>query len=62
MEILSRRFLEMEIELLPVEFGEVFKLAIKENLTVYDAAYLWLAKSKKVKLQTLDKQLKKIAA
>ena len=60
--VLSRRFLEMEIELLPVEFIEVFKLAEKKNLTIYDAGYLWLAKSRKVKLQTLDKQLKKIAA
>lgn len=58
---LMEKFFDLEIELLPVEFGEVFKLAIKKNLTVYDAAYLWLAKSKKVRPQTLDKQLKKIA-
>ncbi|OGD55794.1 hypothetical protein A3I57_02005 [Candidatus Beckwithbacteria bacterium RIFCSPLOWO2_02_FULL_47_23] len=60
--VLSRRFLEMEIELLPVKFEEVFELAEKKNLTIYDAGYLWLARNKKVKLQTLDKQLKKIAA
>ena len=59
---LSRKFFELEIELLPVEFAEVFKLAEKKNLTVYDAGYLWLAKNKKIKLQTLDKQLKKIAS
>ena len=52
----------MEIELLPVEFIEVFKLAEKKNLTIYDAGYLWLAKSRKVKLQTLDKQLQKTAS
>lgn len=57
---LMEKFFDLDIDLLPVEFEEVFKLAIKENLTVYDSAYLWLAKNKKVKLQTLDKQLKKI--
>ena len=61
-EVLSRRFLDMEVELLPVEFIEVFKLAEKKNLTIYDAGYLWLAKSRKVKLQTLDKQLQKTAS
>lgn len=59
---LMEKFFDLEIELLPVEFADVFKLAEKKNLTVYDASYLWLAKNKKVKLQTLDKQLKKIAA
>ena len=44
------------------KFEEVFELAEKKNLTIYDAGYLWLARNKKVKLQTLDKQLKKIAA
>ena len=56
-----KKFFDLEIELLPVEFEVVFKLAEKKNLTIYDAAYLWLAKNKKVKLQTLDKQLKKFA-
>ena len=58
---LVRKFFELKIELLPVNYQESFSLAIKENLTVYDAGYLWLAKSKKVKLQTLDQQLKKFA-
>lgn len=58
---LVRKFFALKIELLSINYKESFSLAIKENLTVYDAAYLWLAKNKKVKLQTLDKQLKKIA-
>ena len=61
-KVLTGRFLELEIEFFPVKFDEVFRLAEKKNLTVYDAGYLWLAKSKKVKLQTLDQQLKKFAA
>ena len=59
---LMEKFLDLEIELLPVDFTAVFKLAEKGNLTIYDAGYLWLAKSKKVKLATLDRLLKKFAA
>ncbi|MBU2052084.1 type II toxin-antitoxin system VapC family toxin [Patescibacteria group bacterium] len=60
--ILLKRFFDLEIVLLPVEFEAVFKLAEKKNLTLYDAGYLWLAKNKRVKLQTLDKYLKKISS
>ena len=59
---LMKKFFELKIELLPVNYQELFVLAVKKDLTVYDAGYLWLAKTKKVKLQTLDKQLKKIPA
>ena len=61
-KILIKRFFELEIELLPVDFYAVFRLAEKKNLTIYDAGYLWLAKNKKVRLQTLDRQFKKTAA
>jgi len=59
---LVKKFFELKIELLPVNYQESFALAIKNDLTVYDAGYLWLAISKKIKLQTLDKQLRKFAA
>ena len=59
---LVKKFFNLKIELSPVNFKETFLLAVKNNLTIYDAGYLWLAKNKKVKLQTLDEQLKKIAA
>jgi len=36
---------------------EVFRLALKRNISAYDAAYAWLAKSKKTKLLTLDEKL-----
>jgi len=60
-KILINRFFKLGINLIKVDFAAVFGLAVKHSLTVYDAGYLWLAKNKKVKLQTLDKQLKKIA-
>ncbi|MDZ4209542.1 MAG: type II toxin-antitoxin system VapC family toxin [Candidatus Curtissbacteria bacterium] len=59
---LVKKFFALKIELLSVNYQESFSLAIKENLTVYDAGYLWLAKNKRVKLQTLDKYLKKIGS
>jgi len=59
---LVEKFFDLGIELLPVEFEAVFALAEKKNLTIYDAGYLWLAKNQKVKLKTLDQQLKKFAA
>ncbi|KKS80662.1 MAG: PilT protein domain protein [Candidatus Beckwithbacteria bacterium GW2011_GWA2_43_10] len=59
---LVKKFFELKIELLPINYHESFLLAVKNDLTVYDAGYLWLAKNKKVKLQTLDKQLGKIVS
>lgn len=59
-EKLIKKFFAIKIEIEPINFQEVFCMAVRHDLTVYDAAYLWLAENKKVKLQTLDKQLKKI--
>ncbi len=39
---------------------KIFALAIKENLSIYDASYLWLAKMNNTTLLTLDKNLIKI--
>ncbi|MCG2691400.1 type II toxin-antitoxin system VapC family toxin [Microgenomates group bacterium] len=44
---LVKKFFELKIELLPVNYKESFSLAIKKDLTVYDAGYLWLAKNQK---------------
>jgi predicted nucleic acid-binding protein len=40
---------------------EVVELAEKSHLTVYDAAYLWLAQESGVELVTLDKTLARVA-
>jgi len=38
---------------------EIFKLACKEEITVYDASYLYLAKVKDLILVTDDKKIKR---
>lgn len=42
-----------------VEMEEVLKLSLDQNLTVYDASYLYLAKTLSAPLLTLDNDLKK---
>ena len=39
---------------------EVFRLALKNEISAYDAAYVWLAKSRKISLLTLDEGLAKL--
>ena len=35
---------------------EVFHFAVRNSITAYDASYVWLAKSKKLDLLTLDEK------
>lgn len=55
---LGHAFLELDIPIETVTYEEVFALAEKEKLSVYDASYLWLARSRRAKLYTFDKALK----
>jgi len=50
-------FNEIEIKIMPVNFKKVFSLSIKKDLTIYDTAYLYLARLEKVELLTLDQKL-----
>lgn len=59
--ILGHAFLELDIPMETVEYEEAFALAEKENVSVYDASYLWLARSRRVELYTFDKALKRLA-
>jgi predicted nucleic acid-binding protein len=59
-ELLLDSFLNMGILFEKVNEKEVFRLALKNNITAYDAAYVWLAKSKKTKLLTLDERLEDV--
>jgi predicted nucleic acid-binding protein len=45
-----------------VDVGEVLQLSERARLTVYDAAYLWLARRLGAELVTLDKRLATAAA
>lgn len=58
-EKLVELFLSFDIEYEETDFTETFKLAVKNNLTVYDAAYLSLSLKKKISLLTFDKDLSK---
>ena len=59
---LTDRFLKLKLELLNVDFKEALILSIKEELTIYDASYLWLAREKDYPLLSLDKHLQKFTA
>ncbi|MBU1085701.1 MAG: type II toxin-antitoxin system VapC family toxin [Candidatus Beckwithbacteria bacterium] len=45
-----------------IDYRLTLSLAIKHKLSVYDASYLQLAKSKRYPLLTLDKNLKRLAS
>ncbi len=54
---LLARFLDLPFIYFEIKFNEVLELAIKENTSVYDAAYLYLARSNNWQLLSLDKKL-----
>ena len=58
--IIEKAFKLMKIEYKTIDFSKTFELALKYNLTFYDASYLYLAKINKRKLLTLDKKLAEI--
>lgn len=59
--LLAERFLKLGIKCYEVDSYQTLLLADKANLSVYDAAYVYLARSKKTSLLTLDARLKKLA-
>jgi predicted nucleic acid-binding protein len=54
-------FERLDIRELPVPVAEVVSLAREVRLTVYDAAYLWLARSLDCELVTLDRKLARVS-
>lgn len=58
---LTKRFEDLSIHISAVEALGVLTLSIQETLSVYDAAYAWLAQSRGCELMTHDKKLAKIA-
>ena len=59
-EHLLDSFLNMGILFEKVNEREVFRFAVSKGITAYNASYVWLAKSKKLDLLTLDEKLKDI--
>ena len=58
---LLKQFLALPINYQPTDFTQTLKFATKHNLSIYDAAYLHLAKLKKAPLLSLDTTLTKLA-
>ena len=58
---LAERFLKLEIKCWDIDPYETLKLSLETKLTVYDASYVYLAKSKAVPLLTLDRKMKRLA-
>ncbi len=53
-----RNALAMDMSLVNTDAVELTALALDKNLTVYDAAYLWLARSLGAELLTFDRNLR----
>ena len=53
-EDLAVEFFKIKIILEEVDFRQVFSLSLARDLSFYDAAYVWFAKSKNKPLLTLD--------
>lgn len=58
---LAQRFDDLAIKMLPIETRGVLSLSLQKKLSIYDAAYAWLAQSRGCELMTHDKKLAKIA-
>ena len=58
---LSEKFLKLGIKYEDADIHEAFLVALKENLSVYDASYVYLARLKRISLLTLDSRLKRLA-
>lgn len=59
-QLLLDSFLDMGISFMQVDEKEVLSLALDKSITVYDASYLWLAKSQNIELLTLDVKLARV--
>ena len=59
-ELLLDSFLDIGILFEKVDEKQVLDLALNKSITAYDASYVWLAKSKKIKLLTLDERLETV--
>jgi len=51
------RFFQLGIELADINFRECLSLSLRHDISVYDASYLELARSRKLKLVSFDERL-----
>ena len=55
---LLQAFLEFDIVEEKIDYLQVLKLALSKKISFYDASYLYLAKTNKINLLSLDQSLK----
>lgn len=53
-------FIEFGIEYLELDLKFVFEISVNQNLSVYDASYVYLSKREKLPLLTMDEKLKNL--
>lgn len=58
---LASNFFYFKIKLIKIDLKKSFLLALKRGLTIYDASYLYLTKSKNASLLTQDKRLEQLS-
>lgn len=58
---LGKKFLQIPLEYSEIDFNKALTIADKYNLTFYDATYLYLARSEKLPLLSLDEKLTDLA-
>lgn len=59
-EQLARGFFDLQIPLHDIDFESAFQIAQQHNLSLYDAAYIQLARATRAPLLTLDTRLQKL--
>ena len=57
---LTIEFLKIDITYQDINFEQLIRLSIDNNLSAYDASYLYLAQKENTKLLTLDTKLKNL--
>jgi predicted nucleic acid-binding protein len=60
-DALMKNFLRLSIPLVSIQYDDLYSLALKKSITVYDASYLWIAESKHIPLLTFDKILSRLS-
>ena len=58
--VLYKKFSQLKIKYQEVDIPATLQLAVENKLTVYDAAYMWLAIEEKAELLTLDEKMKQV--
>lgn len=59
-QIFLKKFLEQKIYYQVIDFNKALEISIEENISAYDACYLYLSQTLNLPLLTLDTKLQKL--